>query len=432
MIKVSVIETRPEEITSAIESVFAPFGGVKAMIPPEIDLFIKPNAVSFTPHTFTDPLVLSALLAYLRDHGYTRLSVMENVTAGNFSRLVYHVTGYNKICRRYGAKPIYLDEEPVRIVTLREEDEPTRIPRLLYERFVEHRNDNFYLSLPKLKTHSMTTVTLGVKNQQAFPIHADRMHRHNQQTLHRRLASLFDLIRPDFCLVEGLTAVFHGHFPATALVDQCIARLNLLIGGTDTLAVDVVGARILGYSLDEIEHLRLCAQWNLGVGDLQKIEVVGESLDRFEKRYPHTLLGRFHPDVEIIAGKEKACLEGCRSNSLCIQEMLANDFGGKGGWTLVFGKGIDKAAVQNSAGPVLVIGPCATAELAEWLRDNQPQRNAYFVPTCNDLMQNTTYQAKLMGISTLRMSPVNPLKSAWLLLRAKINQTTARVPPIFG
>jgi len=432
MERVAVIKRMGRPLGDAFDELFAVFGGVNAVIPSGKRIYIKPNAVHFSKHTYTDPAVLDALLSYLRDHGYTELAVMENSTGGNFTRLVFHATGYARVCRRYGAEIVYLDEGATAEVRLRDEDEPTRIPKRLYDDLILGRDDSFYLSLPKLKTHCMTTVTLGVKNQQAFPIHADRIHRHNRDTLHKRLASLYDLIRPDFCIIDGLVAVYNGHFPATALVDESTARMDLLIGGRDTLAVDVVGARILGYSLDEVEHLRICAEWGLGTASLDDIEVVGESLDGFTERYPCELLGRYNPDVLIVEGKEQACIEGCKGNSLCIQEMLYNDFGGRGGWTLVFGKGVDRSELERAVGDILVVGPCATEELKGWLEDRFGDRRLYFVDACNDLMTNSMYQARLSRVKPMDVSPLNPIASAWHLLLARLHGTTARVPPVLG
>jgi uncharacterized protein (DUF362 family) len=418
----------------ALDQIFAPHGGVQAVIPKNGGtVYVKPNAVHFAPHTHTDPAVLEAVLSYLCDHGYTRLAVMENCTSGNFTRLVFRVAGYTSICRRYGARPVYLDEGPTTEVGLRDGTQ-IRIPRLLYDEIVSQASSghNFYLSLPKLKTHSMATVTLGVKNQQAFPIDADRMNRHSHGTLHRRLAALYALTQPGFCLIEGLTATAHGHAPTTALLAESLVPMNLLIGGSDTLAVDVVGARVLGYGLEEVEHLRLCAEWGLGEGDLARIDVRGLPLSRFTERIPHDLLRRFHPDVRWVVGRTKACIEGCRGNSECIQEMLYNDYHGKGGWTLVCGSGFEEADFDELPGDILVVGPCACEEAADTLRRRYPRRKLYLVPYHNDLMANTRYQARLMGMTPLRLVPLNPLLSASMLLQARLHGLTARVPPPLG
>ena len=426
-----VIADTTRGLKPALEQVFASHGGVEAVIPRTGGtVYVKPNGIHFTPHTHTAPAALEALLAYLRDHGYRRLAVMESCTGGNFTRLVFKVTGYARICRRYGAQPVYLDEGPTVEVGLCD-DTRVRVPRRLHDEIL-NRGENFYLNLPKLKTHTMTTVTLGVKNQQAFPVDADRMGRHSQETLHKRLAALYALTRPDFTIVEGLVATAHGHFPPTALLAECVVPMNVLIGGLDTLAVDVVGARVLGYGLEQVEHLRLCSEWELGEGDMARIDVQGVPLSRFTVRLPHTLLGRFHPDVRWVVGRTKACIEGCRGNSECIQEMLYNDYGGAGGWTLVCGSGFEEIDLHELPGDILVAGRCACEEVGDRLRQRYPERRIFLIPEHNDLMSNTRYQARLMGVTPVRMVPLNPLVSALTLLQARLHGLTARVPPLLG
>ena len=427
-----VVADTARGLKEALDEVFCPFGGVQQALPPPAGvLYVKPNGIHFAAQTHTDPRLLEAVLSYLRDHGYSRLAVMESCTAGNFTRLVFRVTGYDRICRRYGAKPVYLDEGPTVEVTLEGQSTPIRVPRLLRDEIVD-RGDNLYLSLPKLKTHPMTTVTLGVKNQQAFPIDAERMDHHTHATLHRRLAALYRLTRPDFCIIEGLTATAHGHFPPTALLDECLVPMNVLVGGPDTLAVDVVGARILGYELREVEHLRLCAEWGLGEGNLARIEVHGLGLEQFAERVPSALLGRLHPQVHIVQGRERACVEGCKGNSECILEMLTNDYGGRGGWTLIFGRGFAPTDLEDLRGDILLVGPCAVEELEAALRSRYSDRRIYTVPYHNDLMLNTRYQARLSGVTPVRMVPLNPLLCALILLQARLRGLTARVPPLLG
>ncbi len=418
-------------LTPALDEVFAPHGGIEAVIPKNGGtVYIKPNGVHFTPHTYTATAVLDALLSYLRDHGYTRLAVMESCTGGNFTRLVFKITGYADICRRYEAEPVYLDEGPTVEVSLRDGTR-VRIPRRLHTEIV-NRGNNFYLDLPTLKTHSMATVTLGIKNQQAFPSPADRMAQHSHSTLYWRLAALYALTQPDFCIIEGLNAMAHGHFVPEALAEDCLVPMNLLIGGPDTLAVDVVGARVLGYALEEVAHLRQCAEWGLGESDLAAIDVRGVPLSRFTEKLPDTLLRRFHPDVKWVLGRTKACVEGCWGNSECAHELLYNDYHGHGGWTLVCGSGFEESDLDELPGDILVVGPCACGEVGETLRRRYPDRHIYFVPEHNDLASNMRYQTRLMGVSPLSMVPLNPIHSAWLLVIAKLHGLKAQVMPIFG
>jgi len=420
-------------LPAALEAIFAPYGGVANVIPSGSRVYIKPNGILFSPGMHTDPAVVDALLGWLDDHGYRRPALMENCTQGAATRLVFAVTGYADIARRHGAEVVYLDEGRTVPYTLEGEDAPIRISRRLYETFIDpsRRPGNFYLSLPKLKTHSMTTATLGVKNQQAFPIHEDRMHFHNHDTLHLRLARLYRMVQPDFCIIEGLTAVFHGNAPPRTLLDECSAQLNILIGGQDTVAVDTVGARVLGYTVEEVEHLRLTAEWGLGEGRLERIEVVGD-LGRFHTRYPYTILRRFHPDVRIVEGRERACVEGCKGNSEVILEILTNDYSGQGGFTVVFGKGFQDADLENLEGDILVVGQCAVSERGAELRRRYPKRRIIEVGAHNDLRGIIAGLNTLMKVKTLDMIPLNPLRSSWLLLQARLHGLNSRLPPMLG
>jgi uncharacterized protein (DUF362 family) len=420
-------------LPAAFDAIFAPYGGIAKMIPADSKVHLKPNGVHFSTGMHTDPAVVDALLAYLGDHGYRRLALMENSTHGVSTRLVFAVNGYAAIARRHGAKPVYLDEGGTVPYTLEGEEAPIRIPRRLYESFIDpsRRPGNFYLSLPKLKTHSMTTMTLGVKNQQAFPIDADRMHFHNHETLHPRLARLYRMVQPDFCIIEGVTAIFNGHVPPTALLEESSVRLNVLIGGQDTVAVDSVGCKVMGYAIEEVEHLRLVAEWGLGEGRLDSIEVIGD-LGRFRKRYPYSLLRRFHPDVRIVEGRERACVEGCKGNTECTLEIMSNDYPSQGGFTIVFGKGFDEADLEDLTGDILLVGPCAINERGADLRRRYPDRRIIEVGAHNDLRGITAGLATLMKVRPMAMVPLNPLRSLWILLQAKLHGLNSRIPPLFG
>jgi len=181
-----------------------------------------------------------------------------------------------------------------------------------------------------------------------------------------------------------------------------------------------------------VEHQRLAAKRELSVGHLAEIEVLGMPLARFTERYPSQILGRLPPDVTIVEGQDHACIEGCKGNSQCILEMLYNDYHGRGGWSLVYGKGLDRTALENLSGDILIAGPCAVGKAATFLRQHYPNRKVYIVNAHNDLMLNTTYQARLSGITPVKMVPLNPIASAWLLLQAKLHGLTSLVPPLLG
>ena len=81
-------------LPAAFDAIFAPYGGIAKVIPAGSKVHLKPNGVHFSAGMHTDPAVVDALLAYLSDHGYRRLALMENSTHGVSTRLVFAVNGY--------------------------------------------------------------------------------------------------------------------------------------------------------------------------------------------------------------------------------------------------------------------------------------------------------------------------------------------------
>jgi hypothetical protein len=239
------------------------------------------------------------------------------------------------------------------------------------------------------------------------------------------------MVQPDFCIIEGVTAIFNGHVPPTALLEESSVRLNVLIGGQDTVAVDSVGCKVMGYAIEEVEHLRLAAEWRLGEGRLDRIEVIGD-LGRFRKRYPYALLRRFHPDVRIVEGRERACVEGCKGNTECALEIMSNDYPSQGGFTIVFGKGFDEADLKGLPGDILVVGACAINERGADLRRRYPDRRIIEVDAHNDLRGITAGLATMMKVRPMAMVPLNPLRSLWILLQARLHGLNSRMPPLFG
>lgn len=417
----SVFIRDTDDIMEDIASVFDNFGGISKLVAGR-DLLIKPNAVHFLPGQATDTAFLETLIRYLRIQGVRNLYLMENCTAGNLTRVVFAALGWDKMLKRYGVTPVYLDEGPTRPVFLPNEATSVQIPEFLYQRLIKNPEKNFYLSVPRLKTHSMSHLTLGIKNQQGLLIHADRMKDHNYN-LGRRLVRILGRFRPDFTLVEGITATIYGHFPITRDLEKSIVPTKVLIGGDDVVAVDTVGARILGYESGEVDHIRRAGEAGLGCADLSKIDIIG-SLERFTQRYPYMPEIDIPDDIKMIYGKEMACYQGCRGNTEMAAHMFARDFQGKGGFNIIMGKGIDLEELKGLDGDFLVVGPCAAGEVGDYLKSNYPGRKAFIIPQHNDI---ANVSGKLSRLMRPRITlPISITRTIALAAKAMWNKSTAR------
>jgi uncharacterized protein (DUF362 family) len=434
----------PQEfLDAAVQSVFDHFGGGAALLKSSKKVFIKPNAIDFKPFCFTDIGVLEALIKYFQSQGASQIFLIENSTQSNFTRLVFEVNGYNSLCKRYRVKPIYLDEQKTSPFTFRgklpaAEDtagydhSQFEMPETVVRELIQRKAENLYIDVPKLKTHSMTIVTLGIKNQWAFPRHFDRKWDHNYN-LHGKLVDVLECVQPDFTIIDGLIGTIHGHYPLTARLDQSIIPTRVLVGGPDVLATDIVGARIFGLEPTDVPHLRIAMERGMGAGvqGLEDIELIGD-LSRFTETYPTDIIPEFPPDVILVRGADLACREGCVNNPLMCLQNLWLDFGGKGKFTLIFGKGFDQDLIDTLEGPVFIAGHCANEEVGQQLQDRLGPDLVYYSDACNNLAATNNALFHLMGVSVTDLVPLSALKSIGLLLKARLHHSKANVPSIFA
>jgi uncharacterized protein (DUF362 family) len=86
------------------------------------------------------------------------------------------------------------------------------------------------------------------------------------------LYALAKYIPPHLSIIDGFLGM-EGPGPS----DGEPVKLGVAIASTDFLAADTVAAKVMGYDIDEIGYLYYCQLKGLGVGDLEKIEIVGNT-----------------------------------------------------------------------------------------------------------------------------------------------------------
>lgn len=441
MTDVYIVNTK-KGIQSAVDELFSYLKKSGPILKKSKEVYIKVNGIDFKKHVFTSPEVLEAVITYLNKLS-AKVYVMENSTQANMTRVVFAITGYKELCEKMGAKIIYLDEEQTKPFEFKGKPSVSEDPKgynlktfrfpMTIVKIIENRENITYINLPKLKTHSMARVTLGIKNQWAYPQHEDRGKDHNFN-LHSKLVDIYEYIKPDFTIIDGIEGTINGHYPPTAFEDRLVKQFNILIGGRDTLAVDVVGARIFGLTIDEVPHLKIAYERGLGEGDLSKINVIGKSLKEYKTKYDWDLLQEFPDDVKIVKGKDLLCIEGCKNNSLATLQGFAYDYPNKfkGGWFLIMGKGHDEDLVDKLKAEGytkgLVAGYCAINEVGDKLVQAFGKRKVFFSGDCNNLAETVKAQLKLAGMTVFDLVPISTEELMPLIEEAKKHGSTALTP----
>jgi uncharacterized protein (DUF362 family) len=278
MSKVAVLRTAPSTVLEDYGAVMR-LAGFRDHLSPAQDTLIKLNLswTKFFPACSTPPWQLEGVVKALLDAGFNpqRLLPVENKTVVTDPRKGAENNGWTTVFREYGLRFVALPEEewityefkePL-LVLHRIFPKGIEIPRMFVGRNVVH--------LPTMKTHGHSTTTGAVKN--AFGGLLKEVRHYGHKHIHEVLVDLLIMQRelhPSVFAVMDATVCGDGAGPRTMEPKEG----NLVLASSDSVAIDAVAAKIMGFDPMEIPYLRMATERGLGTADLREIEVVGEDI----------------------------------------------------------------------------------------------------------------------------------------------------------
>ncbi len=131
------------------------------------------------------------------------------------------------------------------------------------------------VSIPVMKTHMHTGVTLSVKNMKGclwrrskVDLHMlPQLAGHEERPLDIAIADMSSVLRPDLSIIDG-TVGMEGLGPSAGTPKA----LGVVLVGVDSFATDSLACEIMGISAHDVPHLRLGSQRGYGVIDLDSID----------------------------------------------------------------------------------------------------------------------------------------------------------------
>ncbi|MBE0583239.1 MAG: DUF362 domain-containing protein [Desulfofustis sp.] len=249
----------------------SPAGRWQDVLPPLLDaaglldalagqrqVLIKPNLVEALQPPITTPAgLITVLVDYLlaaRDD----LRVIVGEGTGSLAYDTGHCykrLGYLPLGERQRVELLDLNLEPACLLT---NPACSRWPELYLPRILF---ESLLISVPVLKAHSMSGVTLTMKNMMgcAPPAHyqaggwgKSAFHRHLDQ-------AVFDLNRyrtPDFTILDASVGMAKAHLWGPT----CSPPINKVAAAYDPVAIDAYGTTLLQRSWRDIGHIRMAHQ----------------------------------------------------------------------------------------------------------------------------------------------------------------------------
>ncbi|RJR30187.1 MAG: DUF362 domain-containing protein [Desulfobacteraceae bacterium] len=268
----------PEELKASLMNVIDSLGGLAKFVKQGESVVIKPNVVA--DHGFregkyhggvvTDLRVVRALIEIL-------LPVAGKITVAEGASINRAETG--KLFEHYGYDRLNeMDPEKVELVDLNADSLVRKtVPhgkRMLSREIpVTLDRADVIISMPVMKTHFAALVSLSIKNLQGAIAPLEKYMSHFFG-LWQNLINIHHLVKPKLVIVDGLTA--QEDFGPVYGTPK---TMNLLIGGTNPVAVDATAARIMGFDPLLSPPILFAYMQGLGPVEPDKIQLLGASID---------------------------------------------------------------------------------------------------------------------------------------------------------
>jgi len=239
-------------------------------------VFIKPNFTYpfYKEGITTTPALLKSLLEILKDRA-GRVIVGESNGGNHSFNADQAFKGHNMhlICKDTGAELVNLSNIPSVWVSdsIQGKKVKVQLPKLLLE------DIDCFISVPVLKVHVMTGVTLSIKN--LWGCYPDTMRCLHHKHLGHKLALITKALNPKMAIIDG-TYSLDGHGPMYGIAK----RTNLLISADNPVISDSIGSLVMGMALPMAEHILLAEAAGLGSRDL-KAAMLNDDPEKFQMKF---------------------------------------------------------------------------------------------------------------------------------------------------
>lgn len=217
----------------------------------------------------TDPMVVEAIIKRVRELGKEVLVVESDAQMTNADRAVV-ASGMKEMLDRVG----------VEFVNMRHVDDKVELPvkdgkALSSIKVAKMATDSAIVSAAKLKTHTGTKVTLGMKNMFGM-LTTKWKGRYHIYGMDKVVHDICLTLPPTLIVIDGFVAM-EGRGP----VHGKPVQMNAIIASTDVVAADATASRVMGFDPDEVDHIR----WGheSGIGEKDDVQVLGDGVEAVKR-----------------------------------------------------------------------------------------------------------------------------------------------------
>ncbi|WP_303722549.1 DUF362 domain-containing protein [Malonomonas rubra] len=266
---VSVVAVRKgTDIPQLVHETISALGGIGRFVKTGDKVVVKPNIGwdrTVEQGANTHPEVVKAVIEQCLEAGAAKVQVFDNPC--NDPRRCYVQSGIQAAVESLDSDRVrieHMDRRAYQQVAIKEGQELRS-----WEFYRPAIEADSFINLPVAKDHSISTLTLGMKNIMGVI-------GGNRGRLHRRIGDAVTdinlVVHSDLTLVDATRILLRNGPQGGNLSD--VEWRNTLIASSDIVAADSVAATLFGYKPEDIPTVAAAAKRGLGVMDLKRMQMV--------------------------------------------------------------------------------------------------------------------------------------------------------------
>ena len=256
-------------------------------IPRGAGIALKPNLVkagSPDMGATTHPGVISGCIEYLKENGFSEISVIESSWVGERTERSVKACGYDRVCEKYGVPFYDLKKDSVRKV---------QTPFRTMEISEKALDATYLIDLPVLKGHCQTLMTCALKNLKGCIPDREKRQFHADGLI-KPIAALAAALRPSLVIVDSICGDLYFEEGGNPV------HTNRMMLGRDPVKMDAYGCSLMGLRLSDVPYIGLAEKWGAGSTDLSEDDIIKLNEPVNAQEYPRAsgMIKRLVANVE--------------------------------------------------------------------------------------------------------------------------------------
>lgn len=258
----AVGRTEGYPVKELVRQTFDAAGGIGRFVPKASVVAVKPNLSWARAPQFaatTHPEVLKAVVELCQEAGAKEVRIVDHTI--HDARQCFALSGAGMVAKETGADLVFPRSTLMRDMKIG----GSRLDS--WAVFTPVLEADVLINLPIAKHHSLSTLTLGMKNW-IGAVGGSRWSLH--QDIHQTIVDLAQFFKPTITLIDAVRIMTANGPSGGSTAD--VETKNTLILSNDPVAADAVGAMLFGRKPEEIGFIRLAQKQGLGTYDLAKLD----------------------------------------------------------------------------------------------------------------------------------------------------------------